>query len=829
MRVGIDARPMQVPAYRKRGIGQHLRNWIEAAQKLPHPFEMVLLVDPHLSSPEVNLISPQWKISPLTLPFIHQTDDFFPLHNDADQEFIFDSAVEAFLVDQGIDLFHETYSFMWEANIIRRLHRTRLVTTIYDLIPLKYRAEYLDPLGERGYQSFAQRLGATVYSQRIQTISAASMQDIIDATGMPSTHIDLISCGVGPTFAPLDKDEIRIRLTELNISGPYLFSVTGFHHTKNLRRQLEAYSLLPAQLKQRFRYVLVCPLGQAARDEVETWLHLLGIQQRVIFLQDITQPQLVALYNRATTVLHGSLCEGFGLPIVEAMRCGTPVVAANLSSMPEAAGDAAILVDPLNPQAMADGIMRMLSDDQIQAQSRERGLKHADQFTWERTAQAVLNSYSASLNQPLADHQHIFPGVNLQSRNRRPRLAFWSPLNPKPSGVSDYSEMLLAELGKDADVDVFVDSYQPAVLGLYDSFPMYDARAYSSLAKVHPYDLNLYQIGNNPLHRYQYDAVLNRPGLVTLHDLCIYNLLHSALIGQGRSDEFWREIAFCEGDSAAEKMRRDYLAGRASGYDLSLNRRIVTASQGVVVHSEYGLRDVTHYPEAPPAKLIPFGLFHLDDDEGQFGHLVRRIIGLPENAFVFSSFGNLHQVKRIPVIIRAFERVRALNPHAHLFLMGPPDARSVDVMHAIQDSSLAAHTRGIHFYLTYASYDLMLMAMQAVDVGINLRYPTAGETSGTLSMLLGMGKPTIVSDIGSFAEYPDDCCPKVPTPAQASESTEEDVLVQQMMRFIENSTHYREACAAAYIYGQGKSWSDAAQQYLKFIDQLVSGGTSKVD
>jgi len=816
MHVAIDVRPLQLDAYRDRGIGIHLRSWIEAAQSLDISFSFSLLFDPALPAPRVKLSSKLWRLQPLVLPFSPGNDPPTALHIDRNREFQFDSAMESFLSEQDFDLYHATYTFMWETFASRRLFRTRWVVTFYDLIPLRFHSEYLDPLGERGCQSFAQRLGAAVYAQRVQTISRASQIDLVEATGLPEERIDVVYSGVSPAFRPLEGfDEAWSRIADLGIPGPYLFSVSGFHHTKNLKRLLEAYSLLPESLRKQYHLVILCPLSQQARGIVQEWLISLGIRDEVIILHKVTERQLVGLYNGASLVVHATLCEGFGLPILEAMRCGTPVVASNVSSMPEIGGGAAKLVDPYSPPDVARGIDEVLGSSALRSEMRERGFRQSAKFTWERTASAVMESYVKAVSQPLYTLGKTFPVSFVQSA-RRLRLAYWSPLNPCPSGVSDYSELLIAELGKHADVDVFLDGYQPSNLPLFDSFPMFDARAYPHLARQRPYDLNLYQVGNNPLHRYMYDAILSWPGVVTLHDIYVYHFIHAAFVLSGRVEEFWQEVAYCEGASMARKARLDYLKGRLDDYLLPLNKRLVMASRGVVAHSQWGVSRVTEYEGGPPVRHIPFGIFLLENDDGRFGKLVRRLLGLPEKGFIFGVFGNLHRVKRISVVLRAFDRVHKRHPDAALFIMGPADSSVGEDLHVLQENPLAAHARGVYPYLTYASYDLMLMAMQAVDVGINLRYPTAGETSGTLSMLLGQGKPTIVSDVGSFTEYPDACCPKTPV-----NEDEENTLFHHMTAMIANRSHYDRAVQAAYDYCRDKTWPLCARRYLDFIEEVL--------
>jgi len=813
MRVGIDVRPLQVDAYKGRGIGNHLRSWIQAAQSTDTTWNFALLFDPNLPAPQIRLRSRQWRLQPFEWMFAPPRRPVEDFHIDQDEELRFDAALEAFLVEKGFDLFHSTFTFMWETFVGRRLFYTRWVATVYDLIPLVFRDEYWPP-EERGRRSFAQRLGAVVYAQRAQTLCRASQSDLVETTGTPPNKIDVLYGGVDEVFTPLaNTAETWKSVSSLGIPGPYIFSVLGFHSSKNLRRTLEAFSLLPDVLRQQYHLVILAPLAPYMLTTVRQWLTALGIRDRTILLDaNVSQQQLIALYNGATLLAHPTLYEGLGLPILEAMRCGTPVVTSNVSSMPEISGDAAELVDPHQPQDIARGIGRVLQSPALRVEMRERGFRQAAPFTWQRTATAVLDSYAKAAAEPLYPQKRLFPAASLE-RSRRLRLAFWSPVNPCLSGVSDYSELLVAELGKHADVDVFLDGYQPSNFPLFDSFAMFDAKAFPYLAARQPYDLNIYQVGNNPLHRYMYKHILEQPGLVTFHDVYLYHLIQAALAPNGSTEAFWREVAYCEGDQVAYQARQDYVKGELDNYSMPLNKHIAQSSRGIVVHSEWALQRVAQYEGAPPACVIPFGILPLEKDEGQFAKLIRRLLLLPEDGFIFGVFGNLHQVKRIPVVLRAFARVRARHPKAALFLMGPVAS---DELRSFERDPQAARDQGIYLYLTYASYDLMLMAMEAVDVGINLRYPTAGETSGTLSMLLGQGKPTLVSDVGSFSEYPDACCPKTPVNDQ-----EEDVLVQHLLALMEDRRLYLQSVQAAYAYSQDKTWAHCAQRYLEFIESLL--------
>ncbi|MGC9397904.1 MAG: glycosyltransferase [Anaerolineae bacterium] len=815
MHIAIDARPLQLDAYKERGIGVHLRSWIEAAQHLDVKEQFSLLIDPTLPRPRLQLTSARWRFQPLDLPF-GPLSNSAALQIDKDEEFLFDSALESYLLQHQVDVFHETYPFMWETFVARRLYNVKWAVMIYDLIPLRFKDHYLTNLGGRGRESYAQRLGGVVYAQRVQTLSAASMKDIVEFTGISPAKLDVVYGGVDESFDLLPDERIKSDISNLGVTPPYIFSVSGLHHAKNLRRLLEAYSGLPVTLRRTYQLVIRCPLDSNKKPIVDKWLREFRIENRVVFLRELSKEQLVSLYNGASLVVHATLYEGLGLPVLEAMRCGTPVVASNVASLPEIAGDAAMLVNPYSSSSIAKGITRVLGSPNIQDAMRERGLYRARSYTWERTANAILSSLKKAAKADQYNMKRVFPISWNIFRKRRLRLAFWSPINPCRSGISDYSEQLLVELSKLADVDIFVDGYQGTNTPFFDSFPTFDGRAYPYLAQHRSYDMSIYQVGNNPLHRYMYNPLFKWPGVVTLHDIYIYHFVHAAIMLEGRVDEFWDEVAFCEGSSVAQKARVDYLKGVLDDYTLALNKRIVLRSRGVIVHSSWAQRQINQYEEAPPVRTIPMGLLDLPDDGGRFGRIVRRLLGLPEDGFVFGVFGNIHRVKRITTILNAFARVRKQYPTAILFIMGKADISVSDVIASLQDDPSSSRHRGIHLHLGYVPYDFMLMSMQAVDVGLNLRYPTVGETSASLSNLLGQRKPTIVSDIGSYAEYPDKCCPKVPV-----DSREEDVLVKWMRKFIEDDNYYRRAVSAVDNFVSGRTWAACAEQYLEFVTSLL--------
>jgi len=816
-RVAIDVRTLQFETYQNRGIGRFLNSSLRALGQLNPEMELFLVYSPECSFPTDLPKNTVWELLPLRLPFTIPKMAHTTYHADADLEFQFDSAMESFLIEHQIDLFHITYPFGWEFFIPRRLYNVRSVVTIFDMIPAIYKEEYLDLWGYDLKVSFADRLGTAVFAQRVQTISQASKRDIIRFTHVPADKVDVIYPGVDDCFYPLNLKETMKEIRRVGLKGPYIFSVSGFHYSKNLKRTIQAFASLPKPIRDEMCFVILCPLSDYQRQIVESWLADYGLTGKVCFLEKVPQKTLTALYNGASIVLHATLYEGFGLPVLEAMACGVPVVASDIPVLHEVAGDSVIYVNPADPTAIAAGIVHVLEDRTLQETLREKGLQRARLFTWDAAAQGLLRSYQSALEISIFAQETTRIVKNAKNISRRLRIAFWSPLNPKLSGISDYSESLISALRKYADVDCYVEGYQPSNRPLADTIPIYDARAYLQINTRRRYDINLYQIGNNPLHCYIYWQALQVPGIITLHDVVLYHLVHYALVRGSDTKKFWDEVAYSEGTSIARVARREYLRGRINDYEIALHRRIIERSLGTIVHSQWAADRIAGVARGP-VQVIPMGCMLFPPDGGRFARIARSLLGWPVDILIFGSFGIMHRVKRIETILRAYRRLHEKFQHTALVLMGPVDPTAWPSINELQQDPDRTLKERIYLYPGYVPAELMLTSMLSVDVGINLRNPTAGETSATLHTLLAMGKPVIVSDIGAYREYPDLCCPKVPT----DNDKEEEALHAILSQFAARPEVLRRASKSAWTYSEPNTWDHTAQRYLAFIDAILS-------
>jgi glycosyltransferase involved in cell wall biosynthesis len=231
-------------------------------------------------------------------------------------------------------------------------------------------------------------------SDRVIAVSRSTRDDVVEHLGVPSDRVDVVPQGLGVTrrTAPMAEPDLR---ASLGLGErPIVLSVSAKRPHKNLLALIEALSLLPAGE----RPALVVPGYRTwHEDELRERARSLGVESHVHLLEWVSPEELEGLYAAAAAFVFPSLYEGFGLPVLEAMARGVPVACSDRSSLPEVAGDAALLFDPGSPRAIADAIGALLGDPALAARLRAAGEAQAARFTWEDTARGVLASYRRTL------------------------------------------------------------------------------------------------------------------------------------------------------------------------------------------------------------------------------------------------------------------------------------------------------------------------------------------------------------------------------------------------------------------------------------------------
>jgi alpha-1,3-rhamnosyl/mannosyltransferase len=264
------------------------------------------------------------------------------------------------------------------------------VVTIHDLIPVTF------PAYTRGWRqgfAIAFRLWATLLGRRataVVTDSEYSKREVADRLGIPAARIHVMPIGVGREFHPDHQPEdIRSTVARYGIGGPYLLAVGNFLPHKNLSRLVEAHALLPTS--ERARMALVLAGSPAGHGPAHTPDRRTFARDGVIMPGFIAPEDLPRLYAGAPALVCASLAEGFGLPVVEAMACGTPVACARAGALPEVAGDAALYFDPTSAADMAAALRRITADETLRGTLRAHGLSRARDFDPRKTTARLVD------------------------------------------------------------------------------------------------------------------------------------------------------------------------------------------------------------------------------------------------------------------------------------------------------------------------------------------------------------------------------------------------------------------------------------------------------
>lgn len=302
------------------------------------------------------------------------------------QRILWEQAIQPWQLG-GLDLLHGM------AFVNPLLARIPSVVTIYDLTFILH-PERLSA-SRRRYLHTMTRITAQ-RARRIIAISASTARDIERLLGIPRDRIDVALPGVGAQFAPLPAEVVGAFRERLGLPPRFLMHLGTLEPRKNLTVLLHAFARLPETLRAEVPLVLVGGKGWGL-NEVRATIVRLGLEENVRMEGYVPDEDLPLWYNAAAALVYPSVYEGWGLPVVEALACGTPVVVSNTSSLPEAAGDAGLALNPHRIEDWVAGLERALTDDAWRAAARTRGLAHAATLTWDATARAHVACYRRAL------------------------------------------------------------------------------------------------------------------------------------------------------------------------------------------------------------------------------------------------------------------------------------------------------------------------------------------------------------------------------------------------------------------------------------------------
>ena len=363
MRIGIDAR---ITYYTRGGISTYTLRLIEALAGLDTVTDYRVLQSRKDRTP----LRPRVNYRPVSC--------WTPSHHRLERW-----ALSVEVARLGLDLLHSP-DFVPPVFGYRRS-----VITVHDLNFLHY-PQFLTAESLRYYNG--QIEWAPRRADHIVADSHTTKADLISMVGVPSEKVTVIHLAADPVYRPLSLEEAQPVLARYDLEPGYILSVGTLEPRKNVPGLLQAFRLLIDAKTTDAPLVLIGGKGWLY-DEIFERAETLHLTERVRFLHNIANTDLPALYSAASVLVTPSFYEGFGLPPLEAMACGTPAVVANQASLPEVVGEAGLLIDPDDAEDIAQTITRVLTDQPLRARMREDGLAQAARFSWERTARETLDVY----------------------------------------------------------------------------------------------------------------------------------------------------------------------------------------------------------------------------------------------------------------------------------------------------------------------------------------------------------------------------------------------------------------------------------------------------
>lgn len=285
----------------------------------------------------------------------------------------------------SLDLYHGTNFKMQTAG------RFGGLVTIYDLWLDRYPQYSRKLLGQ--WASFFRTRGMARRARRVITISDHSARDIESLYGLPQQNIVVIPCGVSDDFQPV-RDKATMEALRHRLAIPterFILFVGGADPRKNHRTLLKAYAGRKEVLKDYSLVMVGNPVHRFGDMREASRSH--AIEDRVVCPGRLTVGDLRVLYSNAAVFVFPSIYEGFGMPVLEAMACGAPVITSNSTALPEVAGDAAVLVNPRDPDALGEAMVRVVEDAAYRETLRSKGFERIKEFTWERAARETLAVY----------------------------------------------------------------------------------------------------------------------------------------------------------------------------------------------------------------------------------------------------------------------------------------------------------------------------------------------------------------------------------------------------------------------------------------------------
>lgn len=716
--------------------------------------------------------------------------------------------VKKFVEENRIDVFYITSPFNSHGLLYYEdwLLDCKTVAIVYDIIPYVMKNHYLGD--KTTYKWYMQCIDMLRWTDQIQVISQSVKDDLVSYLNFDADKIKVIWGAVDKKFHEIAVESaLREKLfRKFGINGSYVMCTGGDDERKNIAALIEAYAALPKDILAKYQLVIVCKLSRQAVQRYTEMADRLKVADRLVLTNFVSDEELLYLYNLADLMAFPSTYEGFGLPVVEAWACGTPVLTSDNSSLVQIAGDGAVIVDPHSIKDITQGLRYALSECDLPS-LLEKGKKRLSLFQWEKVAASSIEGLS-QIYDPVTDHSPV----------EKASIAFFTPLPPIQSGISDYSVDILEALQLYYDIDIYIDKGYTPNVSFASGINIYPHKAFAQNASR--YKEIIYQAGNSTYHLYMYEYIQKYPGIVVLHDYNMHSVLaHNALSGIKQDYALYRKYLLEDYSSDEVDRYIQKLQNCQCGYyihEWETNGVVTNYAKKIIVHSFDAKQKLLHKNIAANVKQIwSFAKLSPTPSDVERKQL-KENFGYSDSNIIFAAFGHIHDTKRALPILKAFRRIAAGHPQARMIYVG----KLAEELKSAFNTFLSENKLTDVVKVTgYTSLEDFKAYMDITDVCLNLRYPYNGETSASLIRNLAKGNLVIVNDIGSFGELPADICIRLPNAADMSENEEIEQIYCAMSSVFDLPEKYELLKGNAAVFARRYlDVEKAAREYRAYIE-----------
>lgn len=400
------------------------------------------------------------------------------------------------------------------------------------------------------------------------------------------------------------------------------------------------------------------------------------------------------------------------------------------------------------------------------------------------------------------------------------KIAYFSPFNPIKSGISDFSEELILELGKECEIAIFASNGTVSNEIINKQFTIYDMKDYYNEELRAQFDVAIFHIGNSYLyHNEIVEIFLQYGGVLEIHDIAMHHFLAEATVAQGKCDEYVEAMSYCHGNRGRQTAL-EFLAGKipppweCDSLNYNVIKCYIDRADAIIVHSDLAYQIVKGIKPNSHIQKIQLHTPELHLSSKAEMHEVRRQLDIEEDKLIIGAFGYASKEKRIIQILEALSLFKRINDNFCFYIVGR--VAGIDIESELKRLDLvdSVIVKGFVELDTFKKY------MKACNVAFNLRYPTQGESSASLVRLLGMGKSVFVTDVGTFSEYPDDVVFKV-----SYGENEVKEIYEGLLKFSDKADFYSNN---AYRYAlENNNIITNAKKYKCFFEEVMDNNYSK--